>query len=71
MNSGRGGCLWVGWLVRRHLRDRYQRPRHHHADGVDVDYLASQGLSCHAGVLALLLVTMARGVCLRRTSTSR
>jgi small-conductance mechanosensitive channel len=57
------GCLWVGWLVGATLRDRYQRRGITTPTALTWTYLASQGFVVVTPVvLALLLVTMARGV---------
>ena len=57
------GCLWVGWLVGATLRDRYQRRGVTTPTALTWTYLASQGFVVVTPVvLALLLVTMARGV---------
>jgi small-conductance mechanosensitive channel len=56
-------CLWVGWLVGATLRDRYQRRGITTPTALTWTYLASQGFVVVTPVvLALLLVTMARGV---------
>jgi small-conductance mechanosensitive channel len=58
-----GACLWVGWLVGATLRDRYQRRGITTPTALTWTYLASQGFVVVTPVvLALLLVTMARGV---------
>ena len=57
------GCLWVGWLVGATLRDRYQRRGITTPTALTWTYLASQGFVVVTPVvLALLLVTMTRGV---------
>jgi small-conductance mechanosensitive channel len=56
-------CLWVGWLVGATLRDRYQRRGITTPTALTWTYLASQGFVVVTPVvLALLLVTMTRGV---------
>jgi small-conductance mechanosensitive channel len=56
-------CLWVGWLVGATLRDRYQRRGITTPTALTWTYLASQGFVVVTPVvLALFLVTMARGV---------
>jgi small-conductance mechanosensitive channel len=56
-------CLWIGWLVGATLRDRYQRRGITTPTALTWTYLASQGFVVVTPVvLALLLVTMARGV---------
>jgi small-conductance mechanosensitive channel len=58
-----GACLWVGWLVGATLRDRYQRRGITTPTALTWTYLASQGFVVVTPVvLALLLVTMTRGV---------
>jgi small-conductance mechanosensitive channel len=57
------GCLWVGWLVGATLRDRYQRRGVTTPTALTWTYLASQGFVVVTPVvLALLLVTLTRGV---------
>jgi small-conductance mechanosensitive channel len=56
-------CLWVGWFVGATLRDRYQRRGITTPTALTWTYLASQGFVVVTPVvLALLLVTMMRGV---------
>jgi small-conductance mechanosensitive channel len=56
-------CLWVGWLVGATLRDRYQRRGITTPTALTWTYLASQGFVVVTPVvLALVLVTMMRGV---------
>jgi small-conductance mechanosensitive channel len=56
-------CLWVGWFVGATLRDRYQRRGITTPTALTWTYLASQGFVVVTPVVvALLLVTMARGV---------
>jgi small-conductance mechanosensitive channel len=56
-------CLWVGWFVGATLRDRYQRRGITTPTALTWTYLASQGFVVVTPVvLALLLVTMTRGV---------
>jgi small-conductance mechanosensitive channel len=56
-------CLWVGWIVGATLRDRYQRRGITTPTALTWTYLASQGFVVVTPVvLALLLVTMTRGV---------
>jgi small-conductance mechanosensitive channel len=58
-------CLWVGWFVGATLRDRYQRRGITTPTALTWTYLASQGFVVVTPVvLALLLVTMTRGVLL-------
>src|SRR6202047_1784267 len=57
------GCLWVGWLGGATLRDRYQRRGVTTPTALTWTYLASQGFVVVTPVvLALLLVTLMRGV---------
>jgi small-conductance mechanosensitive channel len=56
-------CLWVGWFVGATLRDRYQRRGITTPTALTWTYLASQGFVVVTPVvLALLLVTMTRGL---------
>jgi len=56
-------CLWVGWFVGATLRNRYQRRGINTPTALTLTYLASQGFVVVTPVVvALLLVTMARGV---------
>jgi small-conductance mechanosensitive channel len=56
-------CLWIGWFVGATLRDRYQRRGITTPTALTWTYLASQGFVVVTPVVvALLLVTMARGV---------
>jgi len=56
-------CLWVGWFVGATLRDRYQRRGITTPTALTWTYLASQGFVVVTPVvLALFLVTMARGL---------
>jgi small-conductance mechanosensitive channel len=57
------GCLWVGWFVGATLRNRYQRRGITTPTALTWTYLASQGFVVVTPVvLALLLVTMTRGL---------
>ena len=56
-------CLWAGWFVGAMLRDRYQRSGITHPTALTWRYFASQGfVVVTPGVLALVLVTLARGI---------
>jgi small-conductance mechanosensitive channel len=56
-------CLWVGWFVGALMRDRYQRRGIMTPAALTLTYFASQGIVVVTpAVVALLLVTMARGL---------